>query len=93
MFWIIIVLGVLLAIVLAIGVGIRNEYVYHIRGKILTMNSEWVLNHLLDIESKEFYTWFRSFPSYDRMVLEFWKTKGKYLKEHKSLDEFYFGGK
>jgi len=74
--------------VIGIYIFVRSEYVYRFRRRMSREEAQWLANHP-DSSKGSGFGRYDSLPSYDRMMVEFWKPLSYYERDLKSIWEYH----
>jgi len=74
-------------------IGIRSHLVFLLRNRLLTEEGIWIQMHCAEMsEGRRQYGMFeryRRLPSYDAMMVMFWKSTGSFEREVGSIEQYY----
>ena len=86
-----IIIGIL--ILICILFLIRNTQVYRMRTKLLKEESDWLKEHIPTLVEKGWifrtHERYDRLPSYDKMLLMFWKRMGSFEKDLNPIQDYY----
>ena len=72
---------------------IRNRMVFRLRSRLLEEEGDWLRQHRAELREGRrrwgIFERYRRLPSYDAMVLKFWRTPSSFEWEIGSVEQYY----
>lgn len=80
-------------LIVGILILIRNKMVYRLRSRLLAEEGDWLRGHLAEMSDGRrqggVYERYKCLPSYDAMVLRFWRTPSSFEREIGPVEQYY----
>ena len=90
--WEIAQIALVVIVLYGVGMLIRNQMVFKLRGRLLREEGDWLQQHLAELADgrrQGIFERYKRLPSYGVMVLKFWRTMGSFERELGSIEQYY----